>query len=186
MQVGRILGLSGKQELYITHVELQVQQGRARAIRCKYNIDCCFAGLSGRLAARKRGPADVIGDYYDVNRVELCFTYWWYGKYSTQFTLPPIFHLQFWILPRKHFTYALVTIDYRCEDRKKVGEMRGDICTIIDTSWLSPSENPDHHLPKNEPFSQKVHLRIPLLSRGLKLSNSKPGCRVSALHFFVK
>ncbi len=31
-----------------------------------------------------------------------------------------------------------------------------------------------------------MHLKIPLLSRGLKLSNSKPGCRVSALHFFVK
>ncbi len=29
-------------------------------------------------------------------------------------------------------------------------------------------------------------LKIPLLSLGLKLSNSKPGCRVSALHFFVK
>ncbi len=31
-----------------------------------------------------------------------------------------------------------------------------------------------------------MHSKIPLLSRGLKLSNSKPGCRVSALHFFVK
>ncbi len=31
-----------------------------------------------------------------------------------------------------------------------------------------------------------MHLKIPLSSRGLKLSNCKPGCRVSALHFFVK
>jgi hypothetical protein len=31
-----------------------------------------------------------------------------------------------------------------------------------------------------------MHLKIPLLSRGLKLSNPKPGCRVSALHFSVK
>ncbi len=31
-----------------------------------------------------------------------------------------------------------------------------------------------------------MHLKIPLFSRGLKLSNSEPGCRVSALHFFVK
>ncbi len=29
-------------------------------------------------------------------------------------------------------------------------------------------------------------MKIPLLSRGLKLPNSKPGCRVSAPHFFVK
>jgi hypothetical protein len=47
------------------------------------------------------------------------------------------------------------------------------------------SENPDH-LPKNEPFSQEIHLKIQLLSRGSKLSYSKPGCEVSALHFFVK
>jgi hypothetical protein len=31
-----------------------------------------------------------------------------------------------------------------------------------------------------------MHLNIPLSSRGLKLPNSKPVCRVSALHFFVK
>jgi hypothetical protein len=31
-----------------------------------------------------------------------------------------------------------------------------------------------------------MQLKIPLLSWGLKLSNSKPGCRVSALQFFVK
>ncbi len=31
-----------------------------------------------------------------------------------------------------------------------------------------------------------MHLKIPLLNWGLKLSNSKPGCRVSALHFVVE
>ncbi len=31
-----------------------------------------------------------------------------------------------------------------------------------------------------------MHFEIPILSRGLKLSNSKPRCRVSALHIFVK
>ncbi len=31
-----------------------------------------------------------------------------------------------------------------------------------------------------------MHLKIQLLSRGLKLSNFKPGCRVSGLHFSVK
>jgi hypothetical protein len=31
-----------------------------------------------------------------------------------------------------------------------------------------------------------MHLKIQLLSRCLKLSNSKPGCRVWALDLFVK
>ncbi len=39
---------------------------------------------------------------------------------------------------------------------------------------------------KTEQFSQEVHLKTPLSSRGLKLSNSKPGCRISALHFCAK
>jgi hypothetical protein len=45
---------------------------------------------------------------------------------------------------------------------------------MLDESSLTLSGNPDHHLPKNEPFSQKMHLKIPLSNRGLKLSNSKP------------
>jgi hypothetical protein len=56
----------------------------------------------------------------------------------------------------------------------------------LDRSSLLLSENPDHHPPKNEPFTQERLLKIPLLSRGLKLSDSKPGVRVPALHFFVK
>ncbi len=36
------------------------------------------------------------------------------------------------------------------------------------------SQNPDHHTQQNEPFSQEMHLKIPLPSLGLKLSNSKP------------
>jgi hypothetical protein len=39
------------------------------------------------------------------------------------------------------------------------------------------SENPHHHPPKNKPFSQEMHLKIPLLSRGWMLSSSKSGCR---------
>ncbi len=42
---------------------------------------------------------------------------------------------------------------------------------------------------RDDKFSQEMHLKIPLLSQGLKLLkllNSKPGCRVSALNFFVK
>jgi hypothetical protein len=56
------------------------------------------------------------------------------------------------------------------------------------TSWLPLSENHNNHAnpPKNELFSQEMRLNILFLNRGLKLSNSKPGCRVSGLLFFVK
>ncbi len=40
--------------------------------------------------------------------------------------------------------------------------------------------------PKNKPFSQEMNLKIPPLSQGLKLSNYKPGCKLLALHVFVK
>ncbi len=75
-------------------------------------------------------------------------------------------------------------IDYRYEDRK-IGESRGDIGTIrwvLIPSFRKPRSSPQ----RNKPFSQKTQLKIPLSSRDLKLSISKPGCRVSALHFFVK
>jgi hypothetical protein len=68
---------------------------------------------------------------------------------------------------------------------EKVGELRGDIGAIrkvLTPSFRIPRSTPS----KNEPFSQEMHLKIPLLTWCLKLSNSKPGCRVSALHFFVK
>jgi hypothetical protein len=76
-------------------------------------------------------------------------------------------------------------MDHGCEHGTKVGESRGDIGAIREV--LTPSfRKLRSSLPKNKPFSQGMHLKIPLLSQGLKLSNSKPGCRVSALHFFVK
>jgi hypothetical protein len=68
---------------------------------------------------------------------------------------------------------------------KEVGELRGDISAI--RYVLTPSVRKPRSSPtKNELFSQEMHLKIPLSSRGLKFSNSKPGCIVSALHFFVK
>jgi hypothetical protein len=75
-------------------------------------------------------------------------------------------------------------IDYRCENRKKVGELRGDIGAI--KKVLTPFRKQWSSAQEIEPFSPEMHLTIPLLSRGLILSISKPGCRVSALHFFVK
>jgi hypothetical protein len=69
---------------------------------------------------------------------------------------------------------------------KTVGDLRGYIGVI--RQFLAPSFRKLQSSPpkKNEPFSQEMHLKIPLPSQGLILSNSKPGCRVSALHFFVK
>jgi hypothetical protein len=40
--------------------------------------------------------------------------------------------------------------------------------------------------PKNRPFSQDIHSKILLSSRGLKLSNSKRDSRVSAFHFLMR
>jgi hypothetical protein len=75
--------------------------------------------------------------------------------------------------------------DYRCEDKKRVGESRGEISAV--NYVLTPScRKPKSSTPKSEPFSQEMHLKIPLLSRGLISSNFKPGCRSSALHFFVR
>jgi hypothetical protein len=53
-------------------------------------------------------------------------------------------------------------------------------------SYVPLSEKPRSSLSKNNPFNQKLQLKIPLLNRGLELPCSKPGCRVSAIPFFVK
>ncbi len=80
-------------------------------------------------------------------------------------------------------TLRLIT-KYRYEDNKKVELICdiGAIWRVLIPSFRKPQSSP----PENEPFSQEMHLKIPLLSRGFKLSNSKPRCRVSALHLFVK
>jgi hypothetical protein len=58
-------------------------------------------------------------------------------------------------------------------------------CQLINLDSLG-QKNTYYHPPKNEPFSQEKHLKIQLSRRGLKLSNSKPGCVFSALNFFGK
>jgi hypothetical protein len=71
-------------------------------------------------------------------------------------------------------------MDYRCNDRKRVGELRVDIGVVrkvLTPSFRKARSSP----PENEPLSQEMYLKMWLLSRGLKLSNSKP-----ALHLFVK
>ncbi len=73
-------------------------------------------------------------------------------------------------------------IDYRCGDRRKFGELRGAIWLVLTHYFRKPRSSP----PQNEPFNKEKHLKILHLSRGSKLSNSKPGCRVSAIHSFVK
>jgi hypothetical protein len=74
-------------------------------------------------------------------------------------------------------------MDYRCEDsRKKVGKLRGDFGVI--KKVLNPSFiHRDHHLKKkkNELFNQEMLMKISPLSRDLKLTSFKSGCRVSAL-----
>ncbi len=59
-------------------------------------------------------------------------------------------------------TYHLPeTIDYRCEDRIIVSELRGnigEIRSILTHSFRKPRSSP----PENEPFSQEVYLKISL------------------------
>ncbi len=61
-------------------------------------------------------------------------------------------------------------IDYGCEDGKKLASREATLVPL-DGPELPLPENPDHH-----PAIQKMHLSKQLLSRGLKLSNSKPAC----------
>jgi hypothetical protein len=77
----------------------------------------------------------------------------------------------------------LQTIDVKTDTN-----LTGLEATLVpfDGSRIHTKENPNHQPKKTERLSQEMHLKIPLSSRGLKLSNSKPGYRVSALHFFLK
>ncbi len=80
----------------------------------------------------------------------------------------------------------VVAMDYRCEDSKKSSRVKmQNSCHLLiglDNSFRKPWTSP----PKNEQFSQEMHLKIPLLSRGLRLSGSKPSSRVSVIDFYVK
>jgi hypothetical protein len=50
-------------------------------------------------------------------------------------------------------------IDYRCEDRKIVGDLKGKTDAIIRIVFQQPiSSSP----PKNEPFGQEMYMKIPL------------------------
>jgi hypothetical protein len=77
-------------------------------------------------------------------------------------------------------------VDYRFKDTWKVGELRSDILVSLDKSWLPLSENPDQHPQRKRTIQPGDVFEDTALSLGLKFSNSKPVCRVSALHFFVK
>ncbi len=56
---------------------------------------------------------------------------------------------------------GFVYIDHRCEDRKKDKE-------LLNGSWLTLLEHPNDHPPKTNHCKER-HLKIPILSRDLKL-----------------
>jgi hypothetical protein len=67
---------------------------------------------------------------------------------------------------------------YRREVRKIVGELRVDIGVVryfLTRSSRKPRSSPS----KDEPFSQEMPLKVQFSNRGLKISDSKPGCRSS-------
>jgi hypothetical protein len=73
---------------------------------------------------------------------------------------------------------------YSCEDRKKKPwrVKRRHWCHQI---VLAPSSGkPQITSKKTAPVNQKMQLKILIFSQGLKLSNAKQCCRVSALFFF--
>ncbi len=84
----------------------------------------------------------------------------------------------------KMLELAVDLIDYWREDRTKSVNQEATLVPL-DNSWLRSFRKPRSSPPKTESFSPEMHLKIQLSSRGLKLSNSKPGCRVSSFHFFV-
>ncbi len=58
-----------------------------------------------------------------------------------------------------------------CRQKKKVGELRGDIGAI--RYVLTPSfRKPRCSRPKNEPLSEGMHLKILHFSSGLKMSGA--------------
>jgi hypothetical protein len=60
-----------------------------------------------------------------------------------------------------------VAIDYRSEERKLVGELRGDIGAIrkvLNLSFRKPRSSPH----KKQTVQPKMHLKIPLSSQGLE------------------
>jgi hypothetical protein len=72
------------------------------------------------------------------------------------------------------------SLDYGCEDTKR-GAKRENWSYLIGLV-LPLSENVHwSSSPNNELFSQEMHLKISLVSKGLKLSNFNPGWSDSAL-----
>jgi hypothetical protein len=69
--------------------------------------------------------------------------------------------------------------------QKKAGELEASLVPLQYTGHDSFQKTPISIPPKDEPFNQEMHLKMPLLSLGLILSNLQPECRVSALHFFM-
>jgi hypothetical protein len=56
----------------------------------------------------------------------------------------------------------------------------------LNRSLTPHPENSDRHIQNYKPFSQEMHLKMPVSSWVLKISNSEAGCRVLALYFVVK
>ncbi len=79
-------------------------------------------------------------------------------------------------------------LDVKTEE--KVGKLRGDIVTCRDvfTYFFFFKEEKKNQLtpPKSKPFSLRMKLKIPYLSRGLEWSSSKVGCSVFPLNLFVR
>ncbi len=93
----------------------------------------------------------------------------------------------FFLSGKAHYPFkTLPCLNHRvqmCRQNKKLACWEATLAPF-DRPWLPHfSENPDVHLPKNEPLSQEMHLKILHFSSGLKYFR---GCREAAIHLFVK
>jgi hypothetical protein len=73
-------------------------------------------------------------------------------------------------------------IEYRCEDRKMLATLETLLIESLDSLF---QKTPIIAKKKRTVLSKNSYMDT-VLSQSLDLSNSKPGCRVSNLHFFVK
>ncbi len=78
----------------------------------------------------------------------------------------------------KHANGGVLAIHYGWDNVKWSWRVKRRPWCQLTRSSRKPQSSPS----KSELFSQKMHLKIPLLGRGLKLSNPKRGCSVSAFH----
>jgi hypothetical protein len=81
-----------------------------------------------------------------------------------------------YVMVPKCCTNSTISIDYRCADLKKVGELRGDILVPFDTSSLIPlTENPDIQPQKKKTVTPRDVFENAAFERWVEIAKSWNG-----------